>query len=836
MIFAIVLGFTGLIWLLQREDNVLYGQKDGKILASSDGENDISEYVLGQGTYTVAENSDYIMELDGNANLIMRHRSTGSVWTAVPADNGGNSKFSSSLIIDFFTDNSTQQTLYSSENSVDLNQAKVFKTDNGAKVEYILGEMQVEYVYPQMISKQRMEKFFESMEPEDIEFLERRYSLYELEFFSEEDKKTLIYQYPKLEKEDLYILTEEPTRRNKERLTQVFADAGYTEEDLKIDNDQISLETENPQTFKIALNYTLTDTGFKVHIDSGEVGFYSQYPIKNISILPNFDAVTADNRGYFVIPSGSGALMRAETDGAKAEISVPVYGNNLASVSDYQTPSELCSLPVFGQYKNGRGYLCIISDAAVQATVNAGRDPVCSAVSANFSFIDTINTSLSSKNNVTFFADQYAAERFSVEYLLLPELAESTAYSAMANVYRNRLINDGILKDNAVNENAVLLAEITNVINYDDMALGFIPVNREYAMTTYDQTAQIAREIAEYTGSENLNVLITGWNNKGVNRQKIGSIDLSSAAGGKKAYTALLQELSEKNIRTYLDLNFSLTESFSDDGFSPSGDAVRGITNSIIKLNVRDALTNSYTETAFRLIAPVKFENIWMSYSESKYLTADGVGVSALTSLLYANYHNDSVFTREESVKEIEKVASSVKSASKLLLGDTGNLYALKYMDFINNLPASSSGNNAFERSIPFVQMVLHGSVPYTSEAVNSSADLNISLLRLIETGSGLHYSLTANTFDRLFETEYSYLYNTSYGYLKDEIAESYNTLNTALKGLGDKAITEHSYITDKVARVVYENGSKIYVNYGKSDYEAEGITVKAESYLRVDK
>ena len=88
--------------------------------------------------------------------------------------------------------------------------------------------------------------------------------------------------------------------------------------------------------------------------------------------------------------------------------------------------------------------------------------------------------------------------------------------------------------------------------------------------------------------------------------------------------------------------------------------------------------------------------------------------------------------------------------------------------------------------------------------------------------------------YEKLFETEYSHIYNTGYDALKEEMRENYGVLNTALDGLCDKTIVKHCYITDDVVCVTYENGATIYVNYGFEDYEVNGILVPTMGYHRV--
>ena len=68
----------------------------------------------------------------------------------------------------------------------------------------------------------------------------------------------------------------------------------------------------------------------------------------------------------------------------------------------------------------------------------------------------------------------------------------------------------------------------------------------------------------------------------------------------------------------------------------------------------------------------------------------------------------------------------------------------------------------------------------------------------------------------------------------KDRAISIYKEVAEALKDTEDACIVSHEYVTSEVVCTVYSNGVKIYVNYGKTDFNFEGITVQAESYCSV--
>ena len=833
-VFALVLSFVGLTFILKGDKVINYGLKNGNI-NFSENDTDITDSVIGSQSYTALENENFSLSLDGSANPVITHKKSGRVWKAVPDENAGNSKYASSLILNYFSDSSTNITLYSSEGSVDKNQVKVFALDNCVRVEYIFGEIVADYVYPEMISKERMEQFTSKMNEDDADYLLRRYRLYVLSEYDDTDKDYLLSQYPRLKDEDLYILQEMSTKLMKKKTDEILRNAGYTAEDRDKDNGGDLVEKVNPQTFKASLNYSLTDNGFKVTVNSDECLYYSDYPLTNINILPYFDSFTQGDNGYFVLPSGSGALMDAATDNEETQINIPVYGENLTINSDFKELKQQYILPVFGQYKGSGGYLCILDKGSQQANIVVDRNTVASGASADFTLIDHGDYTMSSSNPVQLFANGESESEFSAEYVLFNDLKEETAYSQMAVYYRKLLINKGVLSENTKGENALLVADFIGAINYDTMALGFIPVNREYALTTFEDVEKITNELSEYA-TDGIRIMLSGWNQKGLNRQKLGELEFSNKLGGKKGYESLVQNLKKKGVKTYLDVNFALTEKFSDDGFSVTSQGARGINNSIAKLKLYDALSNGTIDSGFNLVSPELYSKLMSKYLKNDLLKQSGINVSELTSVLYGDYVDDIVISKKQAIKEITSVLSEAKKKGISISGKAGNSYALQYMELITDISLTSSGINAFYRDVPFVQMVLHGYVDYTSESLNNSENMQRTLLKLIETGSGMHYTLTANSFDKLFETEYEHIYNTNYSYLKDRILNAYKTLNTALSGLNDVAIKEHCYIDDEIVKVTYENGTVIYVNYSEKDYFNNDIKIFANNYLRLDK
>lgn len=830
---ALLAGFIGLTMALSGDKAVGYGLAGGTIAFTPDAQADITDMVWDGDGYLAAENAAYTMELTGTADLRLRHKATGRVWDAVPAGGADvNSKYGSSLVLRYHAGTTAETVLYSADHSVAKEQVRVYTIDGGVRVEYIFGDMGVEYLYPEMIAKPRMEQLLEKLDPDDAEYLKRRYTLYELSAFEGANRDILLAQYPRLQQEDLYVLTSMTTKGMKQRTDAIFRAAGYTEQDRLSDNAGEETAQTNPPVFRVGVQYRLTDTGFTASVEVADCAFYSEYPLTGITLLPYFDSFGPGDEGYLVLPSGSGALIDIGADKkAETAVSLPVYGADPVLTRSLDVTAAGCSLPVIGQYKNGGGYLCVLEEGSPQATICAETGGDFSAAYASHMVLDTASFQLAARNDTYLFAPRMTAGRLSMEFILLPEAAPDTAYSDMADLYRRRLIDDGLLPQRAAGGGAALLAEFVGVVNYDTLAGGVLPLNREYALTSFAEAGEIARTLAEQTGTANLHLLLTGFNEKGLSRQKPGQLNISRAAGGRQEYEALGAAMADAGIPLYTDLPFTLARPSPLDGYTPSRDAARTLNNTIVSLSMRDRQSDTFVRTACQLISPSRYEPLWQRYRQAGIV--GGLGVSRLSSLLYGDYANGTAVTRGDAVRLAQEVLAGAAD-DRAVLGDGGNLYALPYLSFVNNLPMSSAGLNAFSRDIPFVQMVLHGRLPYAAAVMNGAGDPHGALLKAIETGSGLHYLLTANTFDRLFETDSAGLYNTHFAALQAQIVSQYAALREALDGLGGQTIRRHVYLSDAVTMTTYADGTRIVVNHGDQPFTQDGLHIGAREYRRL--
>ena len=202
------------------------------------------------------------------------------------------------------------------------------------------------------------------------------------------------------------------------------------------------------------------------------------------------------------------------------------------------------------------------------------------------------------------------------------------------------------------------------------------------------------------------------------------------------------------------------------------------------------------------------------------------------------------------------------------LMVDKGNDYTWKYADYIIDLPDGSSEILSTVRAIPFMQMVLHGYVNFVGSPFNVESDYTTSILKAVETGSGIYFRWMAEDNSIFQNTKLNNFYSLNYNDTFEEAIDAYQKVSKVVDLIVSERIDKHeqttayvvsSYIGDlkpsgnsgyesgagkpsfnrtpanNVYTTVYENGVEVIVNYNSFDIElndTQRTQVKANSFI----
>lgn len=568
-------------------------------------------------------------------------------------------------------------------------------------------------------------------------------------------------------------------------------------------------EKKDKPTFKIpvTLEITLKDGLLCANVDCEKVvSGVSGYTVTKLSVMPSFGATAKKDAGDFIIiPDGSGAMI--SLDKAKdATYTVETYGSDYA-VEDKSEHYGI--IPAFGLHcGNGALAAIVTKGGAISEIVANTSEKGTSAVYTAFNL---------TPNSDKVIGDKSYDGEVSVSYKFVS--GSSASYGGIASVCKEQLIRNGMLSTRSVSAKKDLPLGVTLIGS----------LNRAVGTTT------------EYTGFQNAYDIITLLKSKGVNaislrydgalsgglRQKaLGNAELSSKLGGKADFEELQNYMNTQGFDMFLTLNLITS--------AKGGSKASGVGKRKIDIGVKNIfkgyITSSDTFDFVGLSAEKLSENVVSFMNKMKDTGVSGYCIDDAGSILFSDMSGKSV-NRQAYADDIFSQIIAL-SNDKTLMVENGNLYTLKNASTVSQIPMETT----YEESeayvgVPFVQMILHGTIEYTGSYLNLSEDMDKAVLKLIDYGAMPAFCWTNSDYTPK-DVDESALY---YDNWTSTALDIYNTFNTVFSDLRDARMTDRKKIQDGLYCTEYNNETYIYTNYTDADISYNSMTIKAGSYLRVN-
>ena len=593
--------------------------------------------------------------------------------------------------------------------------------------------------------------------------------------------------------------------------------------------------------FSIPLEYRLVEDAVEVSIPAKLIKEDGAGYVYRIQLLQYFGSPDVNEEGYFVVPNASGSLIyfnNGKTD--YSNFTAYYYGqdpltSDLTSIENIDT----CRLALFGICREDRSVLATVEDGASLGFVTAG----ISGRLTEHNFIyntfvlrntDNLKNFSGGTKDVVVMEDDFYDVNIRVRYTLLT--SEYKGYSGLANYYRERLTKEGVLTK---------LAESTDIPFYYDIIGGVketahflgTQYNAVHAMTTFSEAAEIAESLSE-AGITSQVMNFEGWFNGGYYHDTANRIRVTRKLGGKSDLSDLNDVLEELNGRLSLDVAF--LKMSEDSNFNGTMEASRyygaGYTATFGLVNpttLRNTSGLGYSGNLYNVVSP-KF---LVKYVEkfSKKITkidSDSITLRDLASYLCPDKKRTNIIDREATLDVILAELEVMSGTGRKLIMNECNDYAFGYASDILNVPMYGNDYFLVDENIPLYQMIIHGSINYSSILLNYNdlADYTPMILKLIETGTAPHYVFTWEESSEIKDTALSFYYATTFETWADEAVDVYEKTNELLKLVSGSYMVEHEIVSEDVRRVTYDNGVVILINYGDTAYTVNGTTVDAMS------
>ncbi|MEG1295672.1 MAG: DUF5696 domain-containing protein [Niameybacter sp.] len=746
-------------------------------------------------TYKVVAENEFLTlsYWESAAQFMVSNKKDGSVFKTVTSEPAVNAE--KSLFEIYYVDEKNNfARMYSHSDSVARGQYQTELIENGVKVGFTLGEVTQDVFCPPAISKDRFEAILEKIESsfDQIRF-KQSYFLPDLEKVSEEKKVSLLKQYPTLEADPLYVLTQEnlPSSMQKE-ISRILEATGYTEEDYEIDMQNAQeLKGGKNVVFHVNMYMTLEEDQLQVSIPLDEMIEVNGGKVLSISLLKNFGSPEYGEVGQFILPDGSGSTMKfyngKENSGA---FRVPIYGSDKAIPVEEQifTP-EQAYLPIFTTQYTDRAMIGIVSDGEAFAEIHAwpGSDIAHATAYPVFNVRQMAKAFLQGTQNGT--------EAFNLLQKKLYDGALTVKYyffdrnecevADIASYYASELFGQE-KQELEVNKPYIYVEFIGAAYNKEgEFSLGGGQLE---TFTTVAQARSIVEDLVK-EGIGPLAVKLIGFGQKGLDGVPTKAFKLNKDLGTQKELEAFVEWTKANNVALYIDVDpqYAYNPSLLD-GFSKSKHTSYLITNEYGESYPYWPNTlqmNKLEKPSYILNPPTVAKSICENNEAIKQYDTVGLSLSGIGNNLNSDFQKKVPIDRENTKKIVEEAIKGIYG-NQSMTTNGANAFILPYVDHVMRVPVLKEPFDSVDQAIPFLQMVLNGRVGYSDIPVNLSSNSEDFVRESIDAGAGFTYVLTGEPNKSMRKTTHPEYYSTQYETWKSDILEK----NQLLQEQGYKQAT----------------------------------------------
>ena len=839
-----------------REEAIVYPASTKEVKKSSEIEATLSNFEL-------ALQNDYLeLYIGKHYDIAVYEKTTGKLTLSNQAfydlDDAGISGLGeearrvmlSQVAVEYYTSLQTKMTMasYPDAYSPDKNQVTWNVEGDTLTVSYGIGTSMEESPIVEVFTQETFEGYVQQLQQMVDEgtitvFNQRdfvnNYYKYTYSQMNDTDKATYKRLYPSIEElETIYVVNDNLTARVTNNILAVYTILGIDDTVKEAEKEKLGeiVAGSKPAFFRIPVRYRLSGGDLLVSVDVSSIEETEGYYITKIELLKCFGASKPSEEGYLFVPDGSGSIIENNiVSNAMNKVDVPFYGQDQAVVLLEGTSIAINNtFPVFGIKAGDQAVFGIVENGAAVGGMSAQVNSA--AINYNIAypyFIYHVVDNFGIQGVLLDFYQNTADVDYTVRYHFLN--GDAADYAGMAAYYQQYLVQTGALErqtaeDTSWGLDVELLGSMKKTVN----EIG-IPIDVDYAVTTFEQAQEIM-DILHENGVSDVDVIFSGLVNGGMEQKALSKVKIEKGLGGLKGYQTLDSSLTSQGDTLFAGMN--PMEIFErGNGIRGTEDVSKYLTKSSVLVGITSDDSNrvSNFSSAAWLVNPQRWEKMTTGFLKnfakvgSQKLYLESVGA-----YLNGNYSAKEGVTRQTAQRLTEQMLAQYTEAGYELKLDAGNDYVLPYAKSLVNVPTSSSHQRVESYSIPFVGMVLKGYIPFTCGSINQSANADKAVLEAIESGAGLNYLLIYDDQLNLIYTNYEDLFSVNYTTQIEKILEDYQNLNSKIGHLQNARIVGHEHLTEDVNCVTYEDGTKIYVNYGNESSKVPGGNVEPLSWLVV--
>lgn len=628
----------------------------------------------------------------------------------------------------------------------------------------------------------------------------------------------------------------------------------------------LAIQFKKPQV-SMNVYITLGEESIDYFIPSGEMSGSGLNALAAVEITPflgasggrmnvmNPDTLeweTVDNYrvpGYVLVPDGSGSLIRfVHNTSVFNAYEGDVYGKDYATETNYNyayyddVPVKDPVMPVFG-IAHGNGQM------AFAAWANEGAEYMDIIVNPDGTRSTTytwayprfeLNVNyyqLYDEQGSGFFTQMDEIFHYDIDmtYSFLfgdgSDGTPSADYVGMARVYREYLLDRGelTLMESPQGDIPIRLDFIMG-----DAKSGIVG-NTQVVMTKTEDVKEILEQVMA-GGITNINSGLIGWQKNGESLSKPYKLNFTGAIGSKNDFKELIADFAGQGVDISLSRD---TVTVNKKMTTYNNTAVKCISNWYLSIDKSVILPDNVPTALFSYGTPEKVASWTGQFADKAGAFSNSITLTEMPHVLTSNWNRDGVITGLTESIELYRNTLEEIGQEKTLNLENPNMYLWKYTDRYLQAPVGSSQFIFETDTVPFLEMVLHGTMEVYAPYANFSFYTQDCILRMIDYNISPSFILSKEPSYKLGDTFLANYYSTEYTLYEDMIEEIYGQINAMLGQVQGFEWTARYVPEDGVVINSYQKDGMekyIVVNYTEHEVTYQGTTVSPESAAVVGK
>ncbi|MDF2538667.1 MAG: hypothetical protein K0S76_1688 [Herbinix sp.] len=532
--------------------------------------------------------------------------------------------------------------------------------------------------------------------------------------------------------------------------------------------------------------------------------------------------------GYIFVPDGSGSLIRFQDNNASFSMYYgDVYGKDPSQSTYYNEqltdmiPLKDPVMPVFGvAHGNGQAAFVAYADSGAEYMQIAVR-PEENLMAYNYvypMFVTNVNYwQVFNKNGQGYFTvmDEPNKVNINMTYTFLSgdgsDGMPPADYTGMAQTYRDHLIEKGILTELQPTDNSDIPLRLDFIMA--DSKKGIVGTE-QMVVTNTDNVRDILNTVIENEGISNINTGLIGWQQDGESFAKPYEANYSGAIGSKGDFKDLITDFSERNIDISVSRDYTL---INKEMLNFNGNATRHVNSWYIEMDKSWLLPRNTPVFMFGYATPKKSAE-WFDKQLKRFAPfADSLTVSGMSDTLLSNYDSDGLVSSVSDAIELYQKTFEKANQELKLNFKSPNMYLWKYTDRYLQCPVGTSQYLFETDAVPFLQMVLNGTMEVYAPYSNFSFYTQSDILRMIDYNLSPSFILSEKPSHYLSSTPSAEMYSTEFNQYETLIANVYNQVNEILRQVIGYEWTGRTVLENGVIMNTYQKGTetkKVIINY----------------------